>query len=273
MKTLLSKTALIVITSGFLPLHAQAIAEGKTHALVSDVFIAEQGFDDNDQVEAVVNGHLPNHCHLAGETKVEIDNGQKKIRIEQEVILRDVKICHQGAEDRSRDSHPPVRFSKTVIMGQLDKGTWSLSFHSSETGQESVRRFEIARASSDSIDELTYAPVTRAFIPEIFYETADAQVVLSGAFSQSCEALDEIQVKNLGDVIVLLPTSKRMNAQRCRGQIRPLERVISIGALRAGRYLLHVRTMNGTAINQVFEVIGRPIDPRMGDSSVLDPLD
>jgi len=69
---------------------------------------------------------------------------------------------------------------------------------------------------------------------------------------------EDIQTTKVGDVFVVLPGVKVAQNVMCLFVLTPFERKVSIGPVSAGRYLLHVRSLNGNAVNRMFSVVARP---------------
>jgi hypothetical protein len=60
---------------------------------VSNVFAPARGFDDNDFVQIVIDGKLPNSCYLQDETKVNLDRASKTIVVKQLALRRQDGDC------------------------------------------------------------------------------------------------------------------------------------------------------------------------------------
>lgn len=226
--------------------------ESEKELKIGQAFIAPEGFDDNDNVQVVLDGMLPNLCYELGRTKVNVDRHQHLIRIQQFAVKKNIKGCEEEAAW-------PVPFQQEVFLGQLPAGQYSIDY--SQKDKEAKREFKVIRAQAPgSVDETLYAPITNVFIPEMTYATDEGEVALTGVLPSPCLALypEKIQVRKFNDVIVVLPELTRLagaNDPQCTYVLSPLNVVAPLGSLTPGRYLLHVRSMTGRAVNRVFTVL------------------
>jgi hypothetical protein len=219
---------------------------------VAHVFIPDLGFDDNDNVEAVLDGLLPNACYTLAETTVERFEGNL-IRIRQFAYKKVEGVCLQE-EGLAEFQKIPVPYSKEVSLGQLEYGDYNVIF--SNQGMPLARAFNVAMAPVSTVDTMAYAPVTDTYISAAVGEGAPARAVLTGYLTSSCMNLrEDFIIERHGDVVVILPQVEISSDTMCLFYIRPFERVVDLGAFERGRYLLHVRSMNGKSVNRVFSAI------------------
>lgn len=219
---------------------------------VDQVFVPSYGFDDNDNVVVTLKGKLPNLCYELVDTQLQTRENQN-IQIRQFAKLRPIADCKNGGRDLPSYLNWPVTFTKDLSLGVLGAATYTLLY-----SNEQSRRFHVEKApTEESVDNVLYAPITRAFIPELMYETRNGQVVLSGVLEQSCYRLQDkdIQVERVGDVVVVLPKLTLDTPLECVASPRPIQKVVMIGKLTAGNYLLHVRSLGGQSISSAFQVI------------------
>lgn len=230
---------------------------------IQNIFVPSVGFDGNDEVEVTVDGIIPNYCLTIGRTEVFFDSNRKYFIIKQYAVPRMITQCGEKKSEGFQDYlSVPYAFSRTLVVGRhLPEGLYTVQ-HKIEGQVLHERQFQVAVASSDSIDNMPYAPVTNVFIPELIEETSNAEIILTGIFNTSCVDVGETVVQRLGDVIVILPKLKVLSEQNCVHKKRPLQKIVGMGELKEGRYLIHVRSQSGFAVNRVFSVVKRASDHR-----------
>jgi hypothetical protein len=139
-------------------------------------------------------------------------------------------------------------------LGILEKGNYTIVFNSSQG--YTARALEVEAAPTTNIDNLNYATVTNAYIPDLVAsDTETVKVLLSGILNSSCTTISgKPQVLNIDDVIVLLPEVQTENAI-CLPIAKPFVKEVEIKTPGVGRYLLHVRSAKGRAVNRLFSVV------------------
>ena len=257
-----SKTLILIFAGLMLGLSSRAATT--VEIAIEKAFISPEGFDDNDNVEVVLAGHLPNLCYKVGKGSVRIDRSKKVILVKQTATKRSALDACTSQSNMPEHLKWPVPFSTTVELGRLEAGNYQVRYR---TNQGLFNRgFKIEKAPTAQVDNMLYAPITRAFIPEVLYATKNAEVVLSGVLESTCTELksSDIQVLRFGDVIVVLPKLTLYQYGKCQLKARPLQKVLDLGELTPGRYLLHVRSIAGQSVNRTFQVIERDQDPSSG---------
>jgi hypothetical protein len=80
------------------------------------------------------------------------------------------------------------------------------------------------------------------------------QVRLSGSLPSSCATLKEVKVihKN-ADVFEVLPSVEVPMNEICSPVLRPFQTTIDLGTATKGDALVHVRSLNGQAVNRVLK--------------------
>ncbi|MCB0394736.1 MAG: hypothetical protein KDD25_09260 [Bdellovibrionales bacterium] len=236
-------------------------AQASIEVFLSDILFPSVGFDDNDSVEIVLDGELPNTCYEIGSAQVRrVGN---VFWVSQYSTLRDVQGCDED-QQLPEVLDWPVNYSNVITLGKLKTGDYKVAFIG-PNGEAQYRPLNIAPATGSSIDEKLYAPVTSAFVPEIMVESDDVQVALTGVLKKSCVRMKEDDrdlVQKIGNVLVILPELELLPQRECFSTLRPIHQIVSLGHLEPGRYLLHVRSAGGRAVNRTFSVIKNPNDPR-----------
>jgi hypothetical protein len=220
---------------------------------VKAVFVPGEGYDDNDNVEIVIDGSLPNACFTLGRTETSVSEDMV-ITVRQFALRQADRVCIES--ELSDFALIPVPFSKDVALGNLSKGNYTINYKTGNTVTASAT-FGVAEAPTETIDNMAYAPVSDAYVPAGFLVNAAGKAKITGYLTSSCMQLDTFDVARdpANGVIVVLPRVKQRLQGACLQYIRPFEKEIDIGNFAEGRYLLHVRSMNGKSVNRVFSVM------------------
>lgn len=251
----LVSAGLVAVFGSAMGLSSQAFASNHDRDRIElgldRVMAPRVGYDDNDQVQVIARGYLPNQCYQLAESFVQqLDDG-KSIRIAQYALRTHDGPCAEGM------NLPPhlameVPFTTEILVGRLPAADYNIVFKN-ETGGEQVRALNVAVATSSQIDSLPYAAVSNAAIPEIVSSRDEVTTVLSGVLNSTCTELSEVKVLRQEDVIVLLPTIRVKPGVVCAQMLIPFELPVKLGKLPVGKYLVHARSMNGRAVNRFVE--------------------
>lgn len=224
---------------------------------VKSLLAPQKGFDDNDNIQVVLHGALPNACYsLLGHQIEKID--QNKIWVRQFAMKQTDGIC---ADESSLPPHMQIEipFTTEVSLGQLPMGEYEFQF-TRPNGEWGSRFVTIAMATALSVDSLPYAAVMGANLVDVVGPTDEVEVTLGGLLNSSCTELDpDIKVEKINDVYVLLPTVKVKTGVMCLQVLIPFTTKVNLGKIGLpGDYLIHVRSMNGKSVNRVLEVAAIP---------------
>lgn len=222
-------------------------------AKVHYVFIPE-GFDDNDDVELVIDGYLPTSCYKILDPLVSIDQDSYKIHIEP----------RSGWVDNPNIPclEALVPYFVIVKLGVLPQGNYTVRVNQSDlaAGADLIEKLTIRPAKSHSQDNVLYAPVDSVQIHRD--EGGHQFALLEGRLTNSCMEFKEIVLEDHGPTLNLLPKIRMRPGTGEKPCITQetfyTKRVALPESLKAGRHLLHVRSLNGSAINTLFYV--RPWD-------------
>lgn len=239
-----------ILSTGLLLLCPAAKASNrkisKVEVPLQQVFIPNQGYDDNDNVEAVLIGELPNPCFTLADSTVEkMGTG---FRVRQFAWLSEEGPC--GSGDLIDD---PVSFTSTVSLGMLTAAKYPIEFDR-ENASKGIRNFEVEKASTDSLDNFDYVALSNIEMKDEFYAPEAPTAVLTGFLPSSCAKLGELSVQRQKDVIVVLPIVETSDGPGCTKKKVPFRRTIQLGKLALGDYLLHVRGRNGKAQYHAFHM-------------------
>lgn len=228
-------------------------AETKVKIPMKVVLIPSKGYDDNDNIQAVVYGSLPNACYKAGDSKADLELGTNEISITQYAWKTDEGDCANEATlpDSMRSAIP---FSDEVKLGHLKQGVYQVKWEN-EARSISSRIFEVEIAPTGRVDNLPYAAVTGLGVADFTFSNEDIVVTMTGFLNSSCVELDtQTQVIRLDDVFVLLPTIKQKVGAICRQIILPFQTTVNLGKVDPGIFLIQSRSMSGKAVNKVVNV-------------------
>jgi len=219
-----------------------------------DVALAPaQGYDDNDNVQVVIHGNLPNYCYTLGNYKVEKADASGRMRIRQFAVKKDDELCLE--EDRLPEHMKMlVPFTAEISLGQLPPGQYDF-IYGSRGGSETMS-MDVEPAGATTVDSKPYAIISNAMASDVLARGKKLEVTLSGVLNSSCTELDEqVELKKIKNVYVVLPTIRRLEGVMCAQMLRPFERKVDLGVIdEKGHFLVHVRSMNGKSVNRVVEI-------------------
>ena len=193
------------------------------------------GFDDNDKSEISVVGQLPNSCYKVGPARHEVDKANKVITVEQSAYVY-LGMCLQVI----------VPFSQRIDLGILEEGNYQIKDAASGT---MLGMLPIGRAKSESADEFLYAPVTDA---QIRTHDGKSFLFLQGSFTDRCMSIKEVKIHYYSDVIVVQPIAQYSpsGADECGFQMIRYRHEVPLKDGLTGEMLIHVRSMDGQAVNR-----------------------
>ena len=223
--------------------------QAKVHYLFVPV-----GFDDNDDVEVVIDGYLPNSCYKVLDPVVTFDETRATFRVEPRTRYQEIPHvpCLEAL----------VPYHRIVKLGVMPVGEYAVVVKQSslETSASLIETLVVERASTSTQDRDLYAPVDSA---QVQRDSRGRQYVeIQGRLTNSCMELGELILQDHGPTLNLLP---RLNIRSptldapCQSRETFYSRKIYLPTtLTSGRHLIHVRSLNGTALNVLFYV--RPWD-------------
>ena len=234
MKTSLPWTFIIALFSG-----TTFAANGTPVPISSARTFAPSGFDDNDQTQVVLEGSLDNDCYRLAKPRVTIDQTAKLIQIQPTADYFQW-MCLEVL----------VPWTQVVDLGTLAAGPYNIKV--GDNGQSET--ITINHSSTISPDDHVYAPIDSTSVT-VDDASRTITATLRGRFTTRCAEFEEIRVLDSGKTIQVLPIMKAGTSRTCRDRREvTFEQDVNIPWRDAGRYLVHVRSLNGQAVNQVFEV-------------------
>jgi hypothetical protein len=197
------------------------------------------GFDTNDNSQLVAEGMFPNTCYKPVGTKVSVDHNNKTIR----VYARAYKykgVCLQMV----------VPFNREIDVGLLKAGTYKV-FSVLGNEEKQMGDMQVSIATSSEPDDFLYAPVSQAYFSK---KDGKYFVTVSGMFPQTCYKMREVVVRVQPNVLVVQPIAEKTD-EACDERLQPYSETVEVKNVTEGRYLLHVRSLNGKAINNLIDVL------------------
>lgn len=247
---------LVVLTSAFAKADS-GVTWGnnieRVEVSIGQVFIPPQGYDDNDNIQVVLDGALPNGCYRIADESAVVNPDTKQISAHVFAYRHTDGAC--ADQDNLPDTlRPVVPFTLDVSLGVLPAGMYRVLFQRSAS-VEGIRTFTIDRATTSSIDNLPYAAVSSVWVPDAVWSDQPFHVDIVGSLTSSCSTIDSVSVKLVGDVFVVLPVLGFKPNVLCALLMVPFQRSVDLAPVAEGRYLIHTRSMNGRAVNRVFSAV------------------
>ncbi len=223
---------------------------------INHLYIPHTGFDDNDNIEFVIEGILPNACYgITEKPRLEVSFGNFHVR---QYAYRKTEGPCAAPDGALKGIHAiPVPFDDVVKLGQLQKGDYKLFYQT--TANYRSRTFSVKAAPTDTIDSMNYARVENAYVPIRSYAGSPVRVVVQAALTNTCmKPVKEFRIapddNPNDDIVVILPEVEVSKDELCLPIYEPFEQVVQLSGLQAGRYHLHIRSFNGASINRIFNV-------------------
>jgi hypothetical protein len=196
---------------------------------------APLGFDDNDNIQIVGEGAFPNSCYRQAETKVAVDHPGKTITLAP-TAYKYGGMCLQVI----------LPYDHVVDIGLLQKGTYTIV----QDGK-SIGHIDIRKSAVRDPDDYMYAPISQAYFQS---RGTSNQVYLTGDFPLSCWKLKQVKFDIQPDVLVIQPIAEVDPSLPCTPGKFHFETATEVGSMKPGRYLLHVRSMNGKSVNNLIDI-------------------
>jgi len=218
-----------------------------TEVPLQKVFVPTSGYDDNDRVEIVVKGVLPNPCFTLGKTVAEPIPGTNQFKIHQHAWMTLMGPC------TGEIMNDPIPYTSVAEVGILPVASYSVTFNAG-TQKPGLATFQVDKAMSADVDNFRYAALQTVDIKEITWEEDDVIATLNGVFSSKCQSLEKTVVEIQGDLIVVMPKLITREDPNCEKRMIPFSEKLNLGPLKMGSYLIHARSRGGKAIYRPFEV-------------------
>jgi len=243
MKAVTSTALASIVASVGLFAATAASADGSNLPVVevaAEHLFIPTGFDDNDTSEVVVAGILPSACYSSVKGDLAIDMAKKEITVTPKARIAPGP-CIQVV----------VPFSTVFEVGILPMGEYKVKV----AGSPLEKTLAISESSSAGPDDELYASVDNAYVSDIPAQNRRV-IVIEGIYTNTCMRWDRTElIHKAADVVEVLPVIKMVDGPACAQVLMPFKGVaVDLPVLKEGRYLLHVRSMNGTSLNRVFSI-------------------
>ncbi|HEX4926206.1 MAG TPA: hypothetical protein VFV50_19085 [Bdellovibrionales bacterium] len=199
------------------------------------------GFDSNDKAQIVVEGYLPNSCYRIGVAEAFVDQATNTVKVRQNAYMYN-GMCLQMI----------IPFTLVVNVGLLEQGDYRVI---DEKTSNELGRLPVKLSLHSEPDDHLYAAVQDTTI----YLDQQKRLVakMEGYFPDTCTKLEEVRIiRENSNVVAVLPIAKRVDTGLCRRVLVPFVKHVLLPSLNKGRFLLHVRSLNGQAVNKMFNVTG-----------------
>jgi hypothetical protein len=239
----------VVLGSALLGMSAFADLPGLQPDLVTadvDHVFVPSGFDDNDNSQIVITGTLPSTCFKTGPAEYVVDKVTKTVTVKAQSYYYQSDWC----------LFVVVPYMQALDLGPIRAGGYKVMVENKTGNLGELSEFSVAQSTNPGPDDYLYAPVNEARVDALGEGKVSVQLV--GAFPNTCLELDEVKVfQNTANVIEILPTAKmkRAGAIGCAAKMVPFSKTISIDSKWKGSSLIHVRSLNGQAINNVTTIL------------------
>lgn len=228
---------LLIIGMAVFSFASRAELPGQVNWPLRKAFVP-QGFDDNDKVQITVSGEFPNGCFHVGPYRSKVDVTKQTIFVQQ-VAYSYQAICLQFL----------IPFMQVIDVGLVPAGDYKVV---DATSGAEVGKTSILRSSNPGPDDFLYAIVDDA---SVSHQSGKAELTMNLKFPDRCTVLDRVDIHYTADTIIVQPVAIR--AERPEGCPAEVTRLTYTKALQeglTGEFLLHVRSMNGQAINKIVEL-------------------
>jgi hypothetical protein len=224
---------------------AQADGPELVTAPVDKVF-SPFGFDDNDNVEIVVHGTFPNTCYKTGPVEGRVDAEAGVITVHAQAY-RYNGVC----------AEVQVPFTQSVKLGTVAVGTYRIVVD--ERPDATTTDLVIARARTPDADDYLYAPVAQVSLDK--NQDGTYAVRLEGEYPYmfiGCMVMREVRAyMSPGNTLVVMPIAELVDdGPQCASQAETHRFTVTqpVGALAAGEYLVHVRALDGNALDRFVDL-------------------
>lgn len=247
--------AFILCSGAALAMPSHADSQLLVEVALEDALSPVTGFDDNDTIEVVLHGKLPNSCyHL--ERAISERQADGAIRIRQFATVTDEGLCYDKSTLPPHLKMAPP-FTTVLQIGRLPVGPQRFVFSLSK-GLEGDRVISVEKAPGPGVDNLPYAPITSIQSRDYLNGAQDLVVTLNGILTSDCVEVDpSVRVLAQGDVYVLLPVIRTIPGAcpTSTSEPRPFSLQVNLGRPANGHYLIYTRSMAGNALSKVVEVL------------------
>jgi hypothetical protein len=176
-----------------------------------------------------------------------VDTNTQKVTVSAEAYFYPGAVCIQMM----------VPFIKSVeLPGQLAAGSYKVDVIGSQTVP--TTSLSVARSTRPDADDYLYGAVRSVEVKRGF--TGDSELVLRGEHPyllQGCVKFINVRTyMSDSNVLVVQPITQIVPSEECTAESSDhhFEETVKVEGLTTGEYLIHVRALDGNALNQFVEI-------------------
>jgi hypothetical protein len=180
----LSLTGLVISMGALSPAHADGDTPAfqETEMPLQKVFVPENGYGSNNNVQLTLDGDLPNSCYQLGKVKVETGiPGSNTFAVHQFADVEKDGVCADGQKLPPHLSSM-VPYTYDVSLGRLPAGDYKVLYNQSN-GQPQTRIFRVYASKNISADDFPYAAVSTISMPDVLNGGTPVAFDLIGMFT------------------------------------------------------------------------------------------
>jgi hypothetical protein len=210
-----------------------------------DTIFAPAGFDDNDNAQVVLHGTFPDACHKIGPTELVINHERREIAVIAKAYYYRNALCAQVRQ----------RWSKPVELGPLPSANYRVVARMTGRADQAKAELPVGIAQVSRPDEHDYAAVTDAVVTGLARDE-QATLELFGTHAMTCLRVTEVRtVYTAKNVIEVMPIIQVNPDVPCAYPFLPIpfKKTVQLERRFKGPVLVHVRSVEGSAVNRVVE--------------------
>ncbi len=230
--------------------HLQANEPIRKNVAITKIYAIQHGFDDNDSVDIAAYGLLSDTCHKIDRNSFKVDHRKKIITVSITSVVRPQDICLEIL----------TPFLEVIPVGILNAGIYEVRASNSPTVSSQL---EVKPRTSDNRDDYLYAPVDTVEVERVQQIAGHSHdyLVLKGTYPymlRGCMRVEEVKISTINkEILVVQPIVKIMEDINCNPQdVGPYNRFttsVEIANSIGDHGLVHVRTLNGKALNKYID--------------------
>lgn len=200
------------------------------------------GFDDNDKVQVTVTGEFPNTCFRVGSYTSSVDPVAQTIHVGS-VANSYLGICLPML----------IPFTQVIDVGLVPPGNYKVLDIESE---KELGKISITRSKTPGPDDFLYLAVEDAYVQKTSSEPS-GMLAIEGHIMHRCSKLDRVEIHYYPDTIVVQPIvtfQSGATEEKCAAGMSRVRYMEKLKPGLKGAYLLHVRSLNGQAVNKIVAV-------------------
>lgn len=236
---------LVSMAIALITLSAPVLSFAQTNLAVPSKPLAvftPKGFTNNNNAQVVIAGSFGNYCYKLMPPQFKVDTEHYKIYIDNSVYT----------PPHCTPAEMFIPYSTVISLGYLPIGKYEVLTLDSfgKYGKQADLPIALAQLLSPGRDDSLYVPVSDASF-EVKRGQSFPTLTLRGIFPNTCIALKSVQVKmRAGGVLEVLPYAG-VKTNPCVNKPTAFATTIRLENFPKTTTLIHIRSMNGQAINKV----------------------